>query len=309
MNETIRKYHNFFEHSRPFESKISLLLSPESMRILLRKERTSVEGLDGEGHMRSLLMWFVALQEMGYQVDIRYIRDYEWESNEPGRMAILANCISIPKDLVPAMEKFVATGNRLIAEGLTGYFDEYENCTYIKGSPLENLFGGRVMDIQYRETPLMPKLDFLPEPTPAFIWQPYIKPLTGDPVGKISGDTFAIRNRFGKGEVLWIPPCFSLAALPNKTGPLAALAGAELNGYLEEQPFAFARHTPGAQMRILRSGDSYLTVILNNRRSPVDIELVNHTKLKPVTIFGPSGAAGNKSFTLQDRETLVLLWE
>ncbi len=309
MNDIMEKNKKFFSNSKPYKSKISLILSPETMRVLLHIDpfETGARLFDKNAHVMSIMMWFVALSEMGYQVDIRYLNDYEWESPEIGRVAILANVIAMPSEVVPKMEKFVANNNRIIAEGLTGFFDEYETNTFIKGFEMENLLGGRMTDLRFKDT--LNTYNFQGVDIPAYTWKPLLKMSTGKAVGINNAEVFAIKNKFGAGETLWIPPCFSLGAFPENTKPLSLLCNFELNKLLQNQPFYFKEYTKGALLRILKNDNEYLTVITNNQKESLHLGLVNSLNLSPTVIYGEKHMYNNGSVSLKSKETLVIKWK
>ncbi|SBV97241.1 beta-galactosidase [uncultured Dysgonomonas sp.] len=310
LNSAMIDNQDFLKNAKPLKNKISLILSPESMRVLLHINsfNAGARGLDAHGHMRSLLMWFIALQEKGYQIDIRHLRDYEWDSEEVGRVAILSNIVAVPNEMVPKLEKFVNDGNYLIAEGLTGFFDEYETNTFQTGFPLENLLGGRMIDIPYRNDKTI-SFKFNGIDIPGYVFQPILQPLTGVSAGEMNGSVFAINNKTGKGKTLWLPAVVSMGAYPNNTEPLSLVANSLLEEYLQKQPFYFQEYTKGGLLRILKNGNSYLTVVTNNRQSDIALTLVNQTNLKPQVIYGNETSYLNGKLSLKDRETIVILWK
>lgn len=313
MNDVLEKNASFFKEAKPYRPKVSLILSPETMRVLLHIHPfdTGVRLFDKDAHVKSLMMWFVALQERGYQVEIRYLNDYEWESNETGRVAILANAIAIPSEIVPKMEKFVSNNNKLIAEGLTGFFDEYENNTLQYGFEMENLLGGRMTDLRMIDDINIFNIQNVKNAMPALAWKPLLQITSPNAkqIGVDKGDIIAIKNKFKSGETCWIPPCFSLGALPANTEPLSEFAHSELSKILEEQPFYFADYTKGALLRIMKSGKKYLTVITNNKKSCIEVDLINKLNLKPNVIFGNKNSLEGGKVQLKERETLVVIWE
>ncbi len=313
MNEVLEKHEVFFKDAKPYKPKISLILSPETMRVLLHIDafESGARLFDKDAHLRSIMMWFVALQEMGYQVNIRYLNDYEWDSTEQGRVAILANAIAIPTELVSKMERFVNSGNRLIAEGLTGFFDEYETNTFQTGFDMENLLGGRMTDLRFIDDLQSFRLDNLVSDIPAYTWKPLLQATskTATVAGRDKGDVIALRNRFGKGETLWVPACFSLGALPSNTKSLSLLANKELNAVLVNQPFYFKDYSKNALLRIMQNGNNYLTVVTNNAKETINIELVNRLNLKPTIIFGDKESLNGDRVSLGGKQTLVVLWK
>lgn len=311
MNEVLENNQDFFEKSKPYKAKISLILSPETMRVLLHIHPfdTGVRLFDKDAHIKSLMMWFVALQERGYQVDIRYLNDYEWESNEQGRVAILANAIAIPSEIISRIEKFVSNNNYLISEGLTGFFDEYETNTFQSGFELEKLLGGRMTDLRLIDD--VNRFEINSIEMPALAWKPLLQitAKTAKSIGQDKSDIIAIKNNFESGQTCWIPACFSLGALPGNTEPLSAFAHSELKGIQESQPFYFKSYTKGALLKILKNGNRYLTVISNNGKNDITIDIVNKLNLIPRIIWGNKKMLKNQTVSLSERETLIIIWE
>jgi hypothetical protein len=120
----------------------------------------------------------------------------------------------------------------------------------------------------------------------------------------------ALHNKLGKGEVYWIAPSVSMSQLSKgESGELSHLADALLSEQLAEQPFRFAAHANGALMRVLRSGNEYVTIITNNLRTPCTVKLVAPKGLKATPIFGSAKLSNSGKVTLGDRETLVIYWK
>ncbi len=86
MNRVLARHNDFFSGAKPWQGTVTLLLSPETMRLLLHIDpfECGARRFDRNAHIQSLLSWFMALQKMGCQVDIRYLQDYDWESEQTG---------------------------------------------------------------------------------------------------------------------------------------------------------------------------------------------------------------------------------
>jgi beta-galactosidase len=120
----------------------------------------------------------------------------------------------------------------------------------------------------------------------------------------------ALHNKIGKGEVYWIAPSVSMSQLAKgESGELSHLANALLSEQLSKQPFRFAGHANGMLMRVLRSGNEYVTIITNNLRTPGTLKLVAPKHLTATSIFGTAKMSKSGKITLGDRETLVLRWK
>lgn len=311
MNRVLARHNDFFSGAKPWQGTVTLLLSPETMRLLLHIDpfECGARRFDRNAHIQSLLSWFMALQKMGCQVDIRYLQDYDWESEQTGRVAILADMIGIPDTIIPRMERFVSAGNKLIGEGLTGFFDEYETNTMQSEFAMERLLGGRMTDLRMRDSLNSIRIDGLKADLQAYMWKPFVEATTGTPAGRHDEGVCALRNHLGKGETLWIPACVSMGSRDIGTRELARLAAAEIEPNLKSQPFRFGAYAEGLLLRILCNGDRYVTVITNNRSEAASARLIAPPGLRPEIIFGTGLSADGRRIRLGGRQTVVVLWK
>ena len=171
--------------------------------------------------------------------------------------------------------------------------------------------GGTFSDIRYRETPQHFTIDGIGK-LQGHAWHPIIKATapTAKVIGTGAEGEVALYNKLGEGEVWWLTPSISMSCAARKeSAELAKVCDALLGDKLTEQPFHFAGFADGAMMRVLRSGNEYITILTNNKRTSCTIKLVAPKGLKSTPIFGSAKLSGSGKVTLGDRETLVLLWK
>jgi len=143
-------------------------------------------------------------------------------------------------------------------------------------------------------------------------WHPIV--CATAPTAKVIGSgaegDVAIYNRLGEGEVWWFAPSISMScATRNNSAELVEVCKVLLNDKLLQQPFRFAEYVDGAMMRVLRSGDEYVTILTNNKFTPCTIKLIAPKGLEATPIFGAAKFASSGKVKLGDRETLVLRWK
>ena len=313
INEVLEKYGDFFAESKPELSDVTIILSPETQRMLrhIRKDNVGVREWDIMAQTRTALMWYEALLELGHQPQMRYMSDYEWEKRGKGDVAIIANAATMPSTEIPRIESFVERGGKVIIEGLTGFYDENAVFTSLTKFGLEKLVGGVFEDIRMRELPLYFDLDGIGK-VQGHAWHPIVRATT--PTAKVIGTgaegNVAFYNKLGEGEVWWLTPSVSMScAARNNSADLAKVCSSILSEELTKQPFRFAGYSDGALMRVLRGGNEYITVLTNNKRTPCSLKLVVPKGLTPTSIFGTAKLSKSGKVTLGDRETLVLHWE
>lgn len=311
INGTLERYGDFFADAKPCLNDITLLVSPETMRLLLhiRAHDAGEKLYDADAHVKSAMMWYIALSERGMQPQMRYLRDYDWESKGKGSAVVLSSMIGIPSDVVPRMEAFVRRGGRLVCEGLSGLYDEYEVCTPQTGFDMENLLGGVFEDIRYRDRENIFDIDGIGR-IQGFRWRPVLRPTTASVAGCGEEGICALRNRAGEGEAVWLAPSIAMSAIDrNSTKELSAVCGKLFGDMACGQPFRFEGYAEGMLMKVLENGGRYVTVVTNSRMADGRARIVSPDGLKPKTIFGGAVVGRRGDIRLKGRETVVLLWE
>jgi beta-galactosidase len=260
--------------------------------------------------MYTTFHWFEALSERGYLPQMRNMADYDWEKRGEGDVVILANSYVVPSNIVPRMVEFAKRGGKIIIEGLTGFYNEEEICTPITNFDLEPLVGGVFEDIRYRETPQYFTIEGIGTIL-GHAWHPIVRATspTAQVIGAGKEGAVALHHKLGKGEVYWITPSVSMSQLAKEqSSDLSRIADALLADHLKRQPFRFAGFSEGALMRVLQSGNEYLTVLTNNTTEPCTLKVVAPKELRATPIFGSAKFSPSGKVTLGSRETLVLLW-
>lgn len=313
INEVLEKNDAFFAESKPELSNVTIILSPETQR-MLRHIRTNYVGVrewDIMAQTRTSFMWYEALLELGHQPQMCYMSDYEWEKRGEGDVVIIANAAAMPSTEISRIEAFVERGGKVIVEGLTGFYDENAVFTSLTKFGLEKLVGGVFEDIRMRELPLHFDINGT-NGVQGHAWHPIVRATasTAKVVGTGAEGNVALHNKLGKGEVWWLAPSISMScAARNNSADLAKVCSTLLSEELAEQPFRFAGYSDGAIMRVLRSGNEYITVLTNNKRTPCALKVVAPKGLTATPIFGTAKFSKSGKVTLGDRETLVLHWK
>lgn len=311
INETLHGHEDFFAEAEPCPDNVTLLVSPETMRLLLHiKAHKAGEPLfDADAHVKSVMMWYVALSECGIRPHMSYLRAYPWERRGKGDVVVLSSAIGVPDDVVERMEKFVERGGFLVCEGLSGFYDEYEVCTPQIGFSMERLLGGVFEDIRYRERENIFEIDGIGRMY-GFRWKPVLRRTSDSATVLGLGDEgiCALRNRLGTGEVVWVASSVAMSALDRKsTDELSALC--ELILPAKSAPFGFAERSAGMLMRVLSNDGRYVTVVTNNRDTEGHVRIEAPEGLVPKVIFGNATIGRRGGITLRGRETVVILWE
>lgn len=306
ITSVINEHKKFFLNASPVQSSVTILLSPETMLVEARQDRfRDIPGRGSNAHVLSALAFYEAISELGIPVSIKQIDDFDWDgAGTKNHLVILPNMTCIPEKLVPKLETFVQNKNKLIIEGLSGYFDEYENNWLQKGFPLEKLVGGTIKEIRLVENIFYYKINGMSESIPVHMWETEILPMTGEIEGKSGERVIALRNEFGEGEVLWIPAMIGLGAWIHDNGPLAEMLGKEIRDY-NRCPFSFSGHNPGVFMKILQNGNEFMIALINGKDEDTNVMLEGLNFKKLELLYGnEKWLVGNK-IHMEGKGTIV----
>lgn len=143
---------------------------------------------------------------------------FDWD-DAAGRTAVIPHMVALPSEFRPRIESFVRNGGKLIVTGLSGFYDENQRCLFMNGFPLKSCFGAEVSEFK-----VAGEYFTLGEELPAHLWRGILVPASGETMMTDGGDVAAVRNRYGRGEVVWV-------ALPDRIGRLPPRYGS-VDGFL-----------------------------------------------------------------------------
>ena len=303
---------SLFAHARVAESGISILYTRESLWIEKKLSPTGVAcaGRDEGGVMKSALGYFEAISQMGVQANFQEIGEYDFTKEDyAGKTIILSHQVSIASRYWPSLEAFVSKGGKLIVDGLTAYYDENAHCILRSEFPFKKIFGGSIKEFKLIDTLFEEQCDGID--LTAHLWQGTIEKATGTESGNSNGKTIALRNHYGKGDVFWVPSLLGLGArLTHNYNPLCQLLAAELKSTIAAQPVAFKEMQPQMLMKNLRSGNYYISVVINKAKDKRRVQLLCTASSKnPTLLFtNKGGKLSNDIIEINPEETLVIKW-
>ena len=311
VGETLGSNPSIFGSATPVNSNVHIVYVPEAM---ITQNRYQVKwapapryaGRSQGACIKSALAYYEALQEMGVSANLVASDDFNWE-NGKGQVVILANQVALPSRSWDKIDVFVKSGGKLIASGLTGYFDENVHNVMRTGFPLQEVFGAGVNEFKHTEEFFTLTLDDPGVSLPAHLWKGELKLFDAEAIGTEQNIVTASRHRYGKGEVVWIPSLVGLGAWQKDNAPLAQWLSKELSSALESVHFQFARQYPKVLLRLMQSGENYITVLVNTNEEEVEIEMKRPKRLSASLLFSSHNTP--VTLTLKPGETQVLLWK
>ena len=312
---TINQNKELIENLKVVESGINVLYVRQS----LWAESKMTEGLEktyearsAGAVMKSALGYFEAITQMGINANFKAFEEFDFgKSDYTGSTIILAHQISLPDSYALILEDFVKKGGKLIVDGLTAFFDENLHNTMKTGFAFENLFGGNISEFKMVGNIFPVQWDNYS--VPAHLWRGYIFNKTGESASTHEGETIALRNKLGKGEVLWVPSLIGLGSrITNDNTTLIKLLNVELKQSIANNvAVSFKIPQKDMLMRTLKSGSNYVTVIINKSEKPISADLDFKVKISDARIVyaNKSGKVKGSNILISPEETMVIEWK
>ena len=312
--EVIQGNAPLFANATVVESGVNIVYIRESLWVetKLKASGEKYEGRDPGGVMKSALGYYEALSEMGLQANFKEINEFDFSKNDySGISIILAHQIAIPSRYWKKLEDFVRNGGKLIVDGLTAFYDENAVLMFNTGFPLENLFGANIREFKLIGELFDEKIEDLT--LPAHLWRGSIKTSTAIPVGPSVDEIIATRNKYGRGEVLWMPSLIGLGSRIKKDyAMLSDLLNKEFMSKSHVNPFCFKIIQKGMFMKTLKSDQTYITILINkseDKRS-VLLNIEEDFKLNPLMLYtNKKGKISGNTIEIAPEETMVIQWK
>lgn len=319
VSKAVSKYKDFFKDFSVHDSGISVLYTKESLWIedVLQIEGAKFEGRMVGGVMKSALSYFDALAEMGIHASFNEIGEFNFDKDDfSGQAIILSHQISIPSKYWKLIINFVSLGGKLIVDGLSAYYDENAYCLLGANFPFNACFGASVnefklvedlFDLSINETNLNLK---------AHLWRGTLKLSTAIPIasseGAMSANIYGSRNNYGAGQVVYIPSLVGLGSrITNDYSGLCAFLQDELKDIIFNLPVSFVSQQPGMLLKVIRNGDTYLTVIVNKSGTEQTLQLNIKNLVYEGLAFSSceSSTYLNNSIFISSESTMVAEWK
>jgi beta-galactosidase len=270
----------------------------------------SYEGRDEGGVMKSAIAYFEALSEMGVQTNLKEISEYDFgENSYESSVIILPHQISIPSKYWPVLESFVKKGGKLVADGLTGYYDENAVATMRLGFPLRHLLGADVLE--YKAIDDMNELVADGIALPAYQWRGILRATTATALAYMGDELCATKNQLEKGMVFWLPSMVGLGSrILGNYHHLNMFLDKALNYSSLNLPFIFEAPQKGVMMKVMGNSKEWVTILINKSNVRCEFKLVlRQLTLQPIVIFANHGGkAGGNHISIEAEETLVIKW-
>lgn len=261
------------------------------------------EGRQPGGVMKSALACYEILCENGVVPDMTELGEFDWSRNDyTNTCMILANAVSLPSRHWNDIRNFVAKGGKLIAEGLTGFYDENMRSLFNAGFPLEDVFGGTVSEIKCVPGDFEMQMNGA---IPVHLWKGYIRNRGGIPLATEDGSAVWLKHAYGRGEVIWMPSLLGLGA--RRTGNGKPLSDILLLALGRRLPVRLSRYERGVFMQTAQGQDAIFSVLINKNDTPRTLRF--ETALRPEVVFSDKQVKlHGRKLRVEPEGTVVLKW-
>ena len=317
ISKVLLEEKDFFKTAKTVKSNVNLIYSPESMIIFADKLMSSSfdENLPGRrkgAHIKSILSYYETLLELGISSNVKQMDHFDWEvKTDKPRIAILANMLSIPAEFKDKLYTFVENGNKLIVTGLSGFYDENMHNVYMSSDPFRKLFSATLEEFKFVGDSFAIELTDPQVQLPAHLVKGIIKTDKAKVIGTLDGDIIAVKNQYGKGEVVWIPSLIGLGAWQKDNDSFAAFIKEETKVVTQQLPFTLSGHSKHVLLKTMEADGNYLTILINMKDENRSIALEKKVNKRARLIFG--GRLINnvdiRNIRLAPQETVVILWQ
>jgi len=308
----IEKNHDDFESAKPVKSPITIIVSPQTLLMQERKQNnySTIDAVKGLAHQKAAMACYNALMQQGILVQLKLNTDFNWQTKDKNQVVILPDVMCLTMADIKGIEAFVSNGNKVIATGLTGLYDEQEKSWVVNREfPLAKVFGGNIKEIFAESETFKIKLNEYKNDFPVQLWYTQILPGTGQVAGLFQNKPIAVRNHYGSGNVLWIPSMIDLGAWAGSSIPLAHLLKKETGAELQTLPFHFEGYHENCFMHILKTADGYITIVVNGNKVKENIAILPRRHKMSGLLYGKGWNASKQILNMDPGETVVLKWK
>lgn len=291
ISRLVSRHADFFRGAEPVKSGVAILYNHESLlaaRYNAEKIRDGRnEGRQSSAVLKSALAAYEAIAARGIIPEVLDMRVFDWDPSQYP-LVILPNLISVSHAYLDDIERYVRAGGRLIVTGMTGYYDENMACLFMDGFPLRKCFGAVLMEFRagasYFDFPLMNGGDTLR----VHRWKGVLHNDDASVIASDAEGVTGVKNRFGKGTVVWIPSLVDLGGWQYEEDGLEDFYWKYGTSHLPALPVRFVSTEKNVLMRLLRQGDSVMAILVNKNDRDVTLRVETDFSSAPLLLYGHS---------------------
>lgn len=236
-------------------SALTILYNDNSLlaqKYLASSDSGAALARSSSGVLRSVISAYKAASSLGATPALVSMDYFDWNPDTHPAV-VLPNMICIPQKFHESIKEYVKNGGKLLVTGLSGYYDEGLSCMFSGPQPFEECFGCRLSEVKSEDGQFFTKCFGCR--LPSHLWRGIIKGSTS---------TVAAYNRYGEGEVWWIPSLVHLGAeVSGDYRPLVRLYSRLLGKEMKSSQAYFARPEADVLLRATRTGKALHCYLIN----------------------------------------------
>jgi beta-galactosidase len=314
VSSSLQAYDEIWNEVTPLSSGIHIVYTRESFWVE-RKSQMGAPAVPGRASgsvIQSALGYFETLASMGLQCSISCIDEFDFSAEDyNGTAIILAHQIAIPAKHYQELTKFVEKGGILLADGLTGFYNEHMHHVMKTEKPLQPVFGADIKAFKFENDPFNLQFQYPLQPVPALGWKGHLSLTHAKSTATENDNILASKGGFGKGTALWVPSLMGLAARTEGKQALSEWLTHELKNCVEAYPVRFPHYLPNVIMTTARTKEGFISMVINKQNLDTEVPLL-YKGLKGEIIFSNTGASlddAHQLLQIHSEETVIIFWK
>ena len=281
-----REHASLLSRAKPFRSPVAILYNNESFIVQANAspaEHDRYAGRTKGAVIRSVIGAFEALESQGVKADVCCMDGFGWDIlRHP--VAIIPHALSIPERFYDEIRAYVEAGGTILFTGLSGYFNEKMQCSFIGGHPLAEVMGAELKEFKVIDNLFPYRLDAAGKTLNSHLWKGTLSLTTAKALATEGKEVTACENAYGKGRCVWIPTPLELGDDMQDVG---GVYKAVLKQELEAYPFLVEPYNSrNLTVNMMDCGDSLLCVVTNTAEKAARLALKKDYRKSFVSIFG-----------------------
>ena len=304
-----------YSAAKPLLAPVYLLYSKESFWIEIAKQGRAGDPVASEGRLtgaviKSMAGWYQSLLEIGINGHVAEMKEFAWgKPSHAGETIILSHQLAVHSGDWEKLRHFVRAGGRLIADGLTFFFDEHHLTLMQTGFPLEDVMGGSLSEVfTQRDDFTLKTVDEIE--LPAHLLKGSLRLTTAKALAIENDIVTASVNVYGNGKAIWVPSLIGLGAKRSSNEVLSNWLMAELQTDLERWPVRFESWQADVMLRTMTTPSGYLTILINKSTEARIVPLAwNNDAITSFILFADkAGTVVDRAVHMHAEETIVIEW-
>ena len=291
---SVRDHASLFSKAKPFCSPVAILYNNESFLVQANAspaESDQYVGRTKGAVIRAAIGAFEALESQGIKADLSCMDSFDWDIlRHP--VIIMPHLLCIPERFYDNIRSYVEAGGTVMCTGLSGYFNERMQCSFIGGHPLADVMGADLLEFKVIENLFPYSLDAAKKTVMSHLWKGSLALRSARAIASDSDVVTACENSFGKGRFLWIPTPLELGGDMKNLGELYKNL---LQSELKQYPWVLEPYSNTAlTFNMMDCEDSLLCVITNAGQKAAKLKIGGKFRDTYNHLFGDGDRRGGR---------------